>query len=116
MTINDFIKQNLQLATVQSEYICRFRTFILNFSTFTSAWVLVLISMDRLVRVCFPYQQQRLCTRKIAALSVGIMCICSTLSTCHVLQQEFAFVSPNSNICGPSRSVVSPYTIFYFNI
>ncbi|CAF3153222.1 unnamed protein product [Rotaria sp. Silwood2] len=115
MSIHDFIVQVLRVATFKSVYLCRFHTFFLNFSTFTSAWILVLISMDRLIRVRFPHQQRRLCTRKLAALFIGITCIYSITFTSHVLQSDFGFSNPISKLCGPSRFALTFYSIFYFN-
>jgi hypothetical protein len=114
--IRDFIVISTGLPTLRSAVLCRFRTYILNFSTVTSSWVLVLIATDRLVRSRFPYQQARLCTRKVAAWSVAVVCMCSALLTCHVLQSEFGYIIPGSNLCGPARSPPTSYSIFYFNI
>ncbi|CAF1542569.1 unnamed protein product [Rotaria sordida] len=116
MSINDFIIQVLRVPTSKSVYLCRLRTFILNFLTFTSAWILVLISMDRLIRVRFPHKQRQLCTPKLAALFVSITCICSIIFTCHVLQSDFGFSDPVSPLCGPSRFALTFYSKFYFNI
>ncbi len=81
----------------------------------TSAWLLVLIAADRLVRARFPHRQARLCTRKVAAWLVGSVCACATLFTSHVLQPVFAFTSQSFKWCGPARSPVTSYTIFYSN-
>ena len=116
MTIHDYILLYLLVPTQPNAALCRFRTFILNFFTFTSAWILVLISIDRFIRARFPYQQARLCTRKMAIYSFAVVCACSTLLTCHVLQSEFAYTDVKSNTCGPSRSTSTSYTKFYFNI
>jgi hypothetical protein len=113
--IRDFIVISVEVSTLQNTDLCRFRTFILNFSTFTSSWVLVLIATDRLVRTRFPYRQARFCTRKVAAWSLAILCVCSALLTSHVLQPEFTFKTPGSNLCGPARSPPTCYSIFYYN-
>lgn len=115
MSIHDFVVQVLRLSTFKSEYLCRFRTFILNFSTFSSSWILVLITMDRLVRVRLPHQQKRICTPRVAALSIVIICICSIGFTSHVLLSEFGFSNPISKLCGPNRTSMTIYSIFYFN-
>lgn len=116
ISIRDFIVLYLRIPTVPDANICRLRVFIQNFSTVTSAWLLVLITVDRLIRVRFPYQQTRICTQKMALYSTTIVCICSILFTCHVLQPSFAYTNVASNTCGPSRSPTTPYSYFYFEI
>lgn len=112
--IPDFL-QEISIQIVRSEELCRFRTFALNFSTVTSAWILVLIAIDRLVRVRFPFRQARLCTRKVAACMIATVCICSTVFTYHVLEPQFAFGSLTSSRCGTVRSPPTTYSIFYYN-
>jgi hypothetical protein len=84
-------------------------------STFTSAWILVLISLDRLIRITFPYQQRRLCTQKNAALFVSAVCICSITATSHVLQSNFSFAIEARLLCGPPRTNLTDYAIFYYH-
>lgn len=115
MSTYEFL-QDVDVPVLRSEHVCRFYTFILNFSTFTSAWLLVLIAIDRLVRVRFPFRQGRLCTRKVAAIMATFICICATVYTHHVLQPEFAFTSRTGNRCGPLRSPPTTYSIFYTNV
>ncbi|CAF0865340.1 unnamed protein product [Adineta steineri] len=116
ITIRDFITLYLLIPTIPSVELCRFCTFIRNFSTFTSAWLLVFIAIDRFIRARFPLKQTRLCTCKTGFYSFIIVCICSTLFTCHVLQSEFIYTDVKSNTCGPSRSPITIYSNFYFNI
>ena len=115
ISIYDFL-EDLDLPMLTSEHICRLVTFIQNFSTVASAWFLVLIAMDRLVRVRFPFRQARLCTRKVAAYMTTLVCICATLFTHHVLGPEFGFSNRRRNRCGLPRSPVTTYSNFYFNI
>jgi hypothetical protein len=105
-----------QVTTMQSQSLCRFRTFILNFSSFTSAWLLALIATDRLIRARLPFRQAQICTRKVAACSVVVVCVCSTALTYHVLQSEFGFINHWHNYCGPLLLPPTSYSIFYSNI
>ena len=115
VAVPEFI-QELNISIVRSETLCRFRAFITNFSAGTSAWILVLIAIDRLIRVRFPFRHARLCTRKVAACMTAVVCICGTMFTSHVLQPEFTFPTPTSNRCGPIRSPPTTYSLFYYNI
>jgi hypothetical protein len=114
--IRDFLVIAVGVPTLQSADLCRFRTFILNFSTFTSSWILVLISTDRFIRARFPHQQARVCTRKVAAWSLAAVCMGSALQTCHVLQPQFAFRPPGTIFCGPTAMAPKSYLTFYYNI
>jgi hypothetical protein len=115
MTIYDFITITLHLPIMPSAYLCRFRTFIQNFSSITSTWLLVLISIDRFVGACFPYQQARACTRKKAWYSVAVICACSTMFTCRVLLSDFEYANVMMRFCGVPHSNPLFYAIFYFN-
>jgi hypothetical protein len=116
MYIYDFIAITLQVPTVSNVNLCHFRTFILNFSTFTASWILVLIALDRFIRARFPFRQARLCTRKVAVCAVGILYICAIAFTYHVLQPELAFVIPGTNLCQPTRFPPTSYSIFFYNV
>ena len=115
ISIRDFITFTAKWPTIQNVYLCRVRTFIVSFSTVTSAWLLVLIALDRWVRAHFPHRQARLCTPKVAACFVAVMSVCSTLFACHVLQPEFTFTAPGSALCGPPRSPSTSYSVFYYD-
>ena len=116
MGIYDFIALILRIPTFPSLHLCRFRIFTLYFLTATSAWILVLIAMDRCIRARFPFQQALVCTRKVAVVATCIVCVCSGAFTCHLLQPEVSFIIPGTNICQPPRFPATPYSIFFFNI
>jgi hypothetical protein len=116
MYIYDFIAITLQVPTVSNINLCHFRTFILNFSTFTASWILVLIALDRFIRARFPFRQARLCTRKVAVCAVAILYMCAIAFTYHVLQPELAFTIPGTNLCQPARFPPTSYSIFFYNV
>ena len=109
------LMQELGTEILRSEVLCRSRPFIFNTSTVISAWLLVLIAIDRLIRVRFPFQQAQLCTRKVAACMTAVVCICAAVFTYHVLQPEFTFTNPITSRCGPNRTNPTSYSIFYYN-
>ena len=114
ISIRDFLVFVIKIPTIQNEHLCRARTFIVSFATVTAAWLLVLIAVDRWIRVCFPFQQVRICTQKVVVYSTIFVCICSTLFACHILQSNFAFMAPGSELCGPSRYPPTFYSVFYY--
>lgn len=112
--ICDFL-QDINVSILRSEELCRSRAFVINFSSVTSAWLLVLIAIDRLIRIRFPFRHARLCTRKMAACMTAMICLYAIVFTYHVLQRHFAFSSRTSIRCGPVRSPPTEYSIFYYN-
>lgn len=116
MFIYDFLVQTLQITTTYNIHVCRFRTFIFGFSNATSAWLLVLIALDRFIRARYLHIQASLCTRKVACYIVCAMCICTAALNCHLLLPEYSYFNRGSNVCGMSRTPVTTYTNFYFNI
>jgi hypothetical protein len=116
ISILDFITLTLLMPIIRNDHLCRFRIFIINVTTVTSSWFLVLIAVDRLIRARFPYRQARLCTRKIAMFSVCIITIFSALFTCHILRSEVAYTSQVSQICGPAPFPFTAYSLFYYKI
>lgn len=114
ISIRDFLVFVVKIPTIQNEHLCRARTFIISFSSMTASWTLVLIAVDRWIRVRFPFQQARLCTPKVVVYSIFLVSTCSTLFACHVLQPTFAFMASGSELCGPSRFPPTFYSIFYY--
>ena len=116
VSIYDFLEQILQVSIIRNQYLCRFRTFIFNFSTVTSAWLLVFISIDRLVCTnSLNYRLQRPRRKKVICSTI-VLCLCSIVFTSHVLQTEFAFILPTGNMCGPARFPLTSYSGFYYQI
>ena len=117
MSLYDFILITLGLPQLSPYYIplCRFRTFILNFTQTTSAWLLVLITFDRFVRAYLPHRTRQWCTHRNAIIVVCITILCSVGLNSHVLQPLFTVVFPFTRvICGPSRLDVTDYATFYY--
>ncbi|UJR09085.1 hypothetical protein I4U23_013333 [Adineta vaga] len=94
---------------------CRFRYFVMSISQFASAWILVLVSVDRWVRTRFPFKSGTICTPRKALISVGILLIIDITLHAHLLTPWFGVFFPGLSIaaCGPgSRSFT--YITFYF--
>ena len=112
ISIRDFIAITLELPSIRNDHLCRFREFTSNFAAFTSSWLLVLISIDRLIRARFPHQAARICTQKSAFRLILLVCICSIAFTSHVLQPGFSYTDLASHWCGPPASSSTPYSFF----
>ncbi|CAF1353845.1 unnamed protein product [Adineta steineri] len=117
MSLYDFLLINIGIPQLSPYYIplCRFRTFILNFTQTTSAWLLVCTGIDRLIRARLPHQTKRWCTRKNVIIVSVIIILFSIAFNSHVLQQSFGVALPFSLvICGPSLFITSEYSTFYY--
>lgn len=116
MFIYDFLVQTLQIRTTSSFHLCRLRTLILNFSIMTSAWILVLIALDRFVRVRYPHRQTTICRRKIVFYCLFVLILISFGLNSHLLYPDYPYFNRGNNLCGLSRTPVTDYIYFYFNI
>ncbi|CAF0873809.1 unnamed protein product [Adineta ricciae] len=118
MSLYDFLFINLNLPQTSPNYIflCRFRTFIINFVQTVSPWLLVCIAIDRLIRAHSPHQYKTWCTKQNAALVIFLTIACSIAFNSHVLQNSFTTMFPTSHVvCGPPRINMTNYAVFYYS-
>ena len=115
--IYDFLYIGIGLSPINSQTnpnlsnaLCRFRSFIQSLAMCSSAWFLLAISIDRWLRIRFPFQVKRLCTRKHALFGVLIILICAITLNSHLLLPSLGTLA-GSNICGPISS--QTYSFFF---
>jgi hypothetical protein len=80
LSLFDFVEVGLvQEPIFLSDYdnFCRFRWFSRGFIRFCSAWILLLIAIDRWVRVCLPFKTKEWCTRHNAFIITSLIIIIS---------------------------------------
>jgi len=114
--IYDFLYMGLGLSPLNSQTnpnlsnaLCRFRSFIQSVSMCSSAWLLLAISIDRWVRIRFPFRVKQLCTTKRVLFGALIILICAILFNSHLLLPSLGSLS--TTICGPISS--STYSFFF---
>ncbi|CAF1421090.1 unnamed protein product [Adineta steineri] len=96
--------------------VCRFRWFSKGFIRFCSAWILVLIAIDRWIRTRFPLKVNQLCTRCNALITILITIVLGIGLHGHMLSiQLFGAYFPGipSVACGPIDPT-SFYLRFFF--
>jgi hypothetical protein len=115
--IYDFLYVGIGLSPVDSQTnptlsdaLCRFRSFIQSVAMCSSAWLLLAISIDRCLRIRFPFQVKKLCTRKRVLFGALIILICAVALNSHLLLSSFGSL-PGTTICGPTTS--ESYSFFY---
>jgi hypothetical protein len=115
--IDDFLYTGLGLSFVNQlsnsnlvNVFCRFRSFIQSVARCSSAWLLLAISIDRWLRIRFPFQVKKLCTRKRVLFGALIILICASTLNSHLLLPSFGNLS-GTNICGP---IVSTFYSTFF--
>jgi hypothetical protein len=113
----DFLYTGLGLTPIDSQTnpnlsnaLCRFRSFIQSVAKCSSAWLLVAISIDRWIRIRFPFKVNKLCTRKRVLLGALIVLICAIILNSHLLLPSLGALS-GVTICGPISS--STYSFFF---
>jgi hypothetical protein len=80
-----------------------------------SAWILVIVSIDRWIRTRFPFKSGSLCTPKKALIAVAVLLVIDIGLHSHLLTPMFGMFVPGFAIaaCGPN--LFSPsYFNFYF--
>ncbi|CAF1400428.1 unnamed protein product [Adineta ricciae] len=94
---------------------CRFRYFVMYAAQFASAWILVIVSIDRWIRTRFPFKSNVICTPAKGLIAVGVVLIIDVALHFHLLTQWFGMLVPGLAIaaCGPSFTQQS-YAIFYY--
>jgi hypothetical protein len=115
--IYDFLYTGLGLTPVDSQTnpdlsnaLCRLRSFIQTVAMCSSAWLLVTISIDRWIRIRFPFKVNKLCTRKRVLFGALIILICAIILNSHLLLPSLGTL-PGVTICGPISS--STYSFFF---
>ncbi|CAF0810344.1 unnamed protein product [Adineta steineri] len=101
---------NVQTNPAASNALCRFRSFIQSVAMCSSAWLLLAISIDRWLRIRFPFQVKKLCTRKRVLCGALFILICAMAFNSHLLLPTFGSL-PGSTICGPISSTT--YSFFF---
>jgi hypothetical protein len=120
VSIFDFIEVGLTQGPILLAYydsLCRFRWYLKGFIQFFSAWILLLVTIDRWLRTRFPFKANRWCTRRNAAVAVMFVVIISTCLHSHMLSAKlFGGLLPGiaTSACGPA-ALMSSYASFYFS-
>jgi hypothetical protein len=115
--IYDFLYTGVGLTSVNSQTnpnlsnaLCRFRSFIQSVAICSSAWLLLAISIDRWLRIRFPFQVKKLCTRTRVLFGALFILISAMALNSHLLLPSLGSL-PGANICGPIPS--STYSFFF---
>jgi len=96
--------------------LCRFRTIIMYGSQVLSAWILVVVSIDRWIRTRFPFKSGSICTPKKALGIVGVLIIMTVVLHAHMLTPMFGTLVPGfaNGACGPDFNRYKVYSKFYY--
>jgi hypothetical protein len=116
----DFVEFGLGISLYGSFYgnLCKFREFVRSTCQLGSAWTLVIICLDRWIRVRFPFKANRWCTPKTALLAVAIELVIIAGVNAHQLAWWFGSLIPGiaNAACGPDiqNPAASSYRMFYY--
>ncbi|CAF4254849.1 unnamed protein product [Rotaria sp. Silwood2] len=118
MCIYDFIFLGLGVPTTNINLmnaLCRFRSFVQYFSMCYSAWLLLSITIDRWLRVQFPFRVKELCTTKRVLIGAFIILMFSVTLNSHLLLPSLGVV-PGAIACAPGPMSNPTYQYFYMEI
>lgn len=81
-----------------------------------SAWILVIIALDRWIRTRFPFKSAAICTPRNAFIAIFVLLIVDIGLHAHILTSLFGMLIPNfaNGACGPYLFIVNTYLIFYY--
>jgi hypothetical protein len=88
----------------------------MNMTQLASAWILVLVSLDRWIRTRFPFKSGSICTPKKALIAVAVLLVIDIGLHSHMLTSMFGMLIPGyvNGACGPALS--SNYFVFYYYV
>lgn len=117
VSIHDFLYIGLGLTPLDSQTnadlsnaFCRFRSFLQSFAMCSSAWLLVAVSVDRWIRIRFPFRVRRFCTIKRVLSGTFVIVICAVALNSHLLLPSFGSLI-GTVICGPTTDAT--YVFFF---
>ena len=108
VSIYNFINVGLQQRdqSIDPSAMCRLRDFIQWTSMCCNAWFLVMISVDRWIRVRFPFKSKEVCTPRNALLIIINIVILSAIFNVHTLIPKLYGQRPAGimTVCGSTQT------------
>ena len=95
--------------------LCRAYSFLQYFCMCCTAWLLLAITIDRWVRVRFPFRVRELCTRQRVTIGACIIVIVSAALNSH-LASPFIQVVSGATACSISSAASAAYQYFYLTV
>ena len=95
--------------------VCRLRSFLKGFASFCAGWILVLVTIDRWIRIRYSFSANKWCTHRNAAIAISSIVIITTALHSHMLSpQLFGRLMPGvaTSACG-SVNPLGSYANFY---
>lgn len=114
----NFVFLGLGVPTTNSNLmnlLCRVYTFIQYFSMCCTAWLLLTITIDRWLRIRFPFRVRQLCTIKRVLIGALIIVIFSAALNSHLALPSIGVV-PGTTACTASSSSSATYQYFYSSV
>ena len=112
-----FIEFGLRQSIAPGYYaqLCRYKAFTQSTTQLFSAWILVVISLDRWFRTRFPFKVAVWCTPKKALFLVAVLLVACIGLNSHQLSALFGELIPGiPYLCSASITSVT-YLTFYYN-
>lgn len=114
----NFIFLGLSVPTTNTNLmnqLCRVYTLFQYFAMCCTSWLLLAITIDRWLRIRFPFRVKQICTRNRVLIGACIIVICSILLNFHLALPSIGVV-PGSTACTAGPSASPTYQYFYSNV
>ncbi|CAF1223360.1 unnamed protein product [Rotaria sp. Silwood1] len=70
----------------------------MNVAQVSSAWILVIVSIDRWIRARFPFKSSSICKSKNALIAVGVLLMVDIALHVHMLTPMFGMLIPGFSL------------------
>ncbi|CAF0881386.1 unnamed protein product [Adineta ricciae] len=113
-----FIFLGLNVSTANKNMmnqLCRAYSFVQYFCMCCTAWFLLTITIDRWLRIRFPFRVRELCTRQRVTIGACVIVIVSAALNSH-LALPFIGVVGDATVCSASQTSTAAYQYFYSTI
>ncbi|XP_013387346.1 growth hormone secretagogue receptor type 1 [Lingula anatina] len=94
--------------------VCKLQRFLLYTALDYSPWVLVAVTIERFISICYPYKAHSLCSKRRAKIAVAIIAVAVVLKNAHVFGTVDFVTEPGTNktVCGyPSGDIKYFWTL-----
>lgn len=101
-----------------SAFFCKVHWWLMYVAADSSVWILVAITIERLVSTLCPYKKKQVCSRKVSTITLAVIVPTTMLVNCHLMYgfDRFEVKDGNMTILVPCAPATPAYEYFVDNI
>jgi len=98
-----------------SSTLCKVHWWLMYCAADSSVWILVAITLERLVSTLCPYRSKQLCSRRVSTITVAVIVPTAMIVNSHLMYgfDRFEIKSGNTTILVPCAPATESYDIFF---